>query len=296
MDGREVSRFFRPLLLAQARELADVYGCRPGLAAILVGDDPASIQYTRNKRRLAEELGFTCEIKAMPVAGTDTGKLLDTIDDLNRDDAITGILIQLPLPGGVDQTRLFDAIDPIKDIDAVGAASVAGVYRGLNPQFVPCTPRGVIDLLKHYGVTTAGKRAVIIGRSDITGKPLAMLLAGKHCNATVTWCHRQTRELKAICQEADILISCAGVTGEAGSSLVTADMIKPGACVVDVGFRRLPSGAFSGDVDFDAVKQVAGWITPNPGGTGPMTVVALMQNLIDATRYRLGLARAEYPR
>jgi methylenetetrahydrofolate dehydrogenase (NADP+)/methenyltetrahydrofolate cyclohydrolase len=295
MDGREVTRFLKPHLRAHARELADRYRVVPALAAIMVGDNAASAQYVRNKRKFAEELGFRSEIIAVAAAEATTERLLETIARLNADPAITGILLQLPVPEGVDSFRLFDAIDPNKDVDAVGAASLTGFYRGTWGRFIPCTPRGVLTLLDHYEVPVDGRRAAVIGRSDIAGKPMAIILGGRLRNATVTWCHRHTRDLAEICRESDIVVSCAGVTPPDGTYLIKADMIKPGACVIDVGFRRIGPGRFAGDVDFEGVKPVAGWITPNPGGTGPMTVLALMQNLIDAARYGLGLGRAEYP-
>ena len=295
MDGREVSDFLKPYLLRHAQELIERQGVAPALTAILVGGDPASTQYVRNKRRLAEELGFTSTIEAIAPAEASTEFLRATIARLNADPKVTGILLQLPVPDAVDTFRLFDEIDPAKDVDAVGAGSVSGFYRGQWGRFIPCTPRGVLTLLDYYKVPTDGQRAAVIGRSDIAGKPMAIIIGGRMRNATVTWCHRHTHDLAAICRASDLVISCAGVTPTERPFLVTADMIKPGACVIDVGFRRVGPGRFAGDVDFDGVKAVAGWITPNPGGTGPMTVIALMQNLIDAARYRLGLARAEYP-
>jgi methylenetetrahydrofolate dehydrogenase (NADP+) / methenyltetrahydrofolate cyclohydrolase len=295
MDGREVSRFLKPHLLAHARELTDRHHLTPGLAAILAGDNPASTQYVRNKRKFAEELGFRSEIITVAAAEATTEHLLETIARLNADPATTGILLQLPVPDSVDTFRLFDAIDPDKDVDGVGAASLTGFYRGHWGRFIPCTPRGVLTLIDYYQVPVDGRRAAVIGRSDIAGKPMAIILGGRLRNATVTWCHRQTHDLTDICRESDIVVSCAGVTPPDGTFLITADMIKPGACVIDVGFRRIGPGRFAGDVDFEGVKSVAGWITPNPGGTGPMTVLALMQNVIDAARYRLGLGRADYP-
>ncbi len=295
MDGRAVSQFLKPHLLEHARELADRHRVVPALAAILVGDNAASMQYVRNKRRLAEELGFRSETITVAAPEASTERLLETIARLNADPRITGILLQLPVPEGVDTFRLFDAIDPNKDVDAVGSASLTGFYRGEWGRFIPCTPRGVLTLIDHYEVPVDGQRAAVIGRSDIAGKPMAIILGGRLRNATVTWCHRHTRDLAEICRESDIVVSCAGVAPPDGTYLINAGMIKPGACVIDVGFRRIGPGRFAGDVDFDGVKSVAGWITPNPGGTGPMTVLALMQNLIDAARYGLGLARADYP-
>jgi methylenetetrahydrofolate dehydrogenase (NADP+)/methenyltetrahydrofolate cyclohydrolase len=294
MDGRALSECLKPELRRYANELLQKNKYVPLLAAIQIGDDPASRQYVRNKRRFAEELGFRTKLIAMMPAEASTERLVGVIAQLNTDPNVTGILLQLPLPANVDAFRLFDAIASEKDVDGVGAHSIVGLYRGLSGRFIPCTPRGVLTLLDYYQVAVAGAEVVVIGRSDIVGKPLALILSGHLRNATVTCCHRRTRELDAICRRADILVSCAGTVPAGQDYLVTAEMVKPGACVVDVGFRRLPSGRFIGDVDFDSVKPVAGWVTPNPGGTGPMTVLALMQNLIDAARYRLGLARATY--
>jgi methylenetetrahydrofolate dehydrogenase (NADP+)/methenyltetrahydrofolate cyclohydrolase len=293
MDGREVSRRLRPEIERYARELKERYRRTPALAAVLVGDDPASRQYVRNKRRFAEELGFESRMITMTGEEATTERLLEEIARLNADPSVAGILVQLPLPEKVDPFRLFDAIDPAKDIDAVGAVNVSDFYRAQLGRFIPCTPRGVLTLLNYYGVMVDGARAAVIGRSDIAGKPMALILGGRMCNATVTWCHRHTRDLAVICREADIVVSCAGADTGA-PFLITADMVKPGACVIDVGFRRVGPGKFVGDVDFERVKEVAGWLTLNPGGTGPMTVLALMRNLIDAARYSLGLKRAAY--
>ncbi len=293
MDGRALSAHLMPELRANVDELKSKFGCTPSLAAILVGDDPASRQYVKNKQRVAAELGCESRTVRMPSKDASTAALLAVIEELNTDAKINAILLQLPIPDSVERFRLFDAIAPEKDLDAVGSASVGGFYRGEWGRFIPCTPRGVLTLLDHYKVPVTGARAVVIGRSDIAGKPTALILGGRMRNATITWCHRHTRDLAAICREADILIPCVGA--ETGRRyLITADMVKPGACVIDVGVRRVGPGKFTGDVDFEGVKEVAGWITLNPGGTGPMTVIALMQNLIDATRYQLGMQRAAY--
>jgi methylenetetrahydrofolate dehydrogenase (NADP+)/methenyltetrahydrofolate cyclohydrolase len=293
MDGRALSSHLMPELRRHADELRQRYRCLPSLAAILVGDDPASRQYVRNKQRMAQDLGFNSQVVRMSEREASTSALVEVIDGLNRDEKTTGILLQVPLPEPIDRFRLFDAIHRDKDVDAVGAFSVSGFYRGQWGTFIPCTPRGVLTLLEYYRVPVEGARAVVIGRSDIAGKPTAFILGGRLRNATLTWCHRHTRDLAALCREADILVPCVGA--EVGRSfLITADMVKPGACVIDVGFRRVGPGKFAGDVDFEAVKEVAGWVTLNPGGTGPMTVLALMQNLIDAARYQLGLERAHY--
>lgn len=293
MDGRAVSAHLMPELQAQLAELRDRHNLVPSLTAVLVGHDPASRQYVKNKRRLAEELGCKSHILEIPDADATTDSMLALIDRLNRDPATTGILLQMPLPERVDRFRLFDAIAPDKDVDAVGASAVIGFYRGMWGRFIPCTPRGVLTLLDYYKVPVDGCRAAVIGRSDIAGKPTALVLGGRLRNATVTWCHRHTRNVAEICRTSDLVVSCVGA--DVGREFfITADMIKAGACVIDVGFRRLGPGKFAGDVDFERVKEVAGWLTPNPGGTGPMTVLGLMQNLIDAARYQVGLQRAQY--
>lgn len=295
MDGRAVTELLLPQLHRHAEELATRYRCVPTLAAIVAGEDAASRQYVRNKRRLCGELGFASEMVEIAARDASTERLVEAIERLNQAPHVTGILLQLPVPEGIDVFRLFDAIAPEKDVDAVSAASVTGFYRGEWGRFIPCTPRGVLTLLDYYKVPHDGARAAVIGRSDIAGKPMAIIIGGRMRNATVTWCHRHTRDLDSICRESDIIISCAGVAPPGRPYLITANMVKPGACVVDVGFRRVGPGKFAGDVDFEGVSRVAGWITPNPGGTGPMTVVGLMQNLIDAARYTHGLERAVYP-
>ncbi|HUO05365.1 MAG TPA: bifunctional 5,10-methylenetetrahydrofolate dehydrogenase/5,10-methenyltetrahydrofolate cyclohydrolase [Candidatus Binataceae bacterium] len=293
MDGRALSAHLQPELVRHVTELRDKHGCVPSLAAILVGDDPASRQYVKSKQRMAADIGCDSRLIRMTPAEGTTDRLLDEIAQLNNDPKVTAILIQLPLPEAADRFRLFDAIAPLKDLDAVGASSVGGFYRGRWGRFIPCTPRGVLTLLDYYKVPVEGVRAAVVGRSDIAGKPAAIILGGRLRNATVTWCHRHTRDLAAICRDSDLIVSCVGA--DVGRTyLITQDMVKPGACVIDVGFRRIGPGKFTGDVDFERVKEVAGWVTLNPGGTGPMTVVSLMQNLIDAARYQLGHERAEY--
>jgi methylenetetrahydrofolate dehydrogenase (NADP+) / methenyltetrahydrofolate cyclohydrolase len=293
MDGRALSECLKPELHRYAENVLKHVEA-PVLAAIQVGNNPASRQYVRNKRRFAEELGFRTALVTMPPLEASTESLVAEIDRLNADPAVAGILLQLPLPPNVNAFRLFDAIAPEKDVDGVGSVSIIGMYRGRRDCFIPCTPRGVLSLLDYYKVPIDGAEVVVIGRSDIVGKPLALILGGRLRNATVTWCHSHTRELGNICRRADIVVSCTGTVPPGEDFLVTAGMVKPGACVVDVGFRRLGPGQFTGDIDFEAIRNVAGWITPNPGGTGPMTVVALMQNLIDAVRSRLNLDRAAY--
>jgi methylenetetrahydrofolate dehydrogenase (NADP+) / methenyltetrahydrofolate cyclohydrolase len=293
MDGRALRAHLMPELRANVEELKRDHGRTPTLAAILVGNDPASRQYVKNKRQMAAELGCESRTVLIPESEATTDSLLKTIQDLNEDSSVDAILLQLPIPDSVDRFRLFDAIDPKKDLDAVGSMSVGGFYRGEWKSFIPCTPRGILTLLDYYEVPIDGAHAVVIGRGDIAGKPTSLILGGRLRNATATWCHRHTRDLASVCRTADILIPCVGA--DAGRPhLITGDMIKPGACVIDVGVRRVGPGIFVGDVDFDAAKEIAGWVTLNPGGVGPMTVIGLMQNLIDATRYHLGLQRARY--
>lgn len=284
-----------PELRRHVQELRGRYNLIPWLSAVLVGDDPASRQYVKNKRRMAQELGCSSEVVHVPAERATTELLLEIIERLNADPRTSGILVQIPLPPRVDNFRLYDAIAPKKDVDAVGAYAVSGFYRAQWSSFIPCTPRGILTLLNYYKVPVAGMRVAVIGRSDIAGKPTALILGGRMRNATVTWCHRHTRnvDLAAICRESDMIVSCVGA--DVGREfLIMADMVKPGACIIDVGIRRTSAGTFVGDVDFESVKETAGWITPNPGGTGPMTVLGLMQNLVDAARYQLGLERATY--
>ncbi len=293
MDGRAVSAQVIPEVKLHLKELRELHDVVPSLTAVLVGSDPASRQYVKNKRRLAAEIGCQSNVLEVPEADATTDSMLALLDRLNRDPETTGILLQMPLPERIDRFRLFDAIAPAKDVDAVGAASVIGFYRGQWGRFIPCTTRGVLGLLDFYKVPVDGCRAAVIGRSDIAGKPTALVLGGRLRNATVTWCHRHTKNVAEICRSSDLVVSCVGAN-VGREFFITADMIKPGACVVDVGFRRVGPGKFAGDVDFDAVKEVAGWLSLNPGGTGPMTVLGLMQNLIDAARYQAGLERASY--
>src|SRR5262249_40951178 len=210
MDGRVVSRHLMPELQRHISELRDRHKVTPALTAVIVGNDPASRQYVKNKRRLAAEIG--CESRVVEVAEKDatTESMLALIEGLNRDCATTGILLQIPIPPAVDRFALFDAIAPLKDVDAVAASSVIGFYRGMWGRFIPCTPRGVLTLLDYYQIPVDGRRVAVIGRSDIAGKPTALVLGGRLRNATVTWCHRHTRDVKSICLESDIIVSCVG--------------------------------------------------------------------------------------
>jgi methylenetetrahydrofolate dehydrogenase (NADP+)/methenyltetrahydrofolate cyclohydrolase len=248
-------------------------GVRPGLAAILVGNDPASRVYVRNKARACEETGVRSGTHEFPDDVSETA-LLERVAQLNADPRVHGILVQLPLPRHLDASRVLAAVSPMKDVDGFHAVNLGALLQG-RPGFVPGTPAGVMRLLEHAGVPLAGRHAVIVGRSTIVGKPLALLLLQK--DATVTICHSKTRDLATTTKQADILIAAVG-----RAKLITAGMVKPGACVIDVGINRLADGKLCGDVDFESVRAVAGSITPVPGGVGPMTVAMLIVNTVRA--------------
>lgn len=278
IDGKAIARRFRETIAAEVEAFRQTTGRAPGLAVIRVGDDPASEVYVRNKRRAAEKAGVRVWEFALP-GDTPREELLEKIAALNKDDAIDGILVQLPLPGHLDEDEIVAAVSPDKDVDGFHAISVGRLWQG-RPGLVPCTPLGVMHLLQEIGVDPAGKRAVVIGRSQIVGKPMAALLLG--ANATVTMCHSRTRDLPAVCREADIVVAAVG-----RPRFVLRDWIKPGAVVIDVGINRLDDGSLVGDVDFDGVRDVAGYITPVPGGVGPMTIAMLLANTLQAARTRV---------
>ena len=277
IDGKAVAADVRERVAAGVREFAVARGGDvPGLATVLVGDDPASHVYVGNKRKQTEEVGMR-SIHHELGAETPTDELLDLIAALNDDDTVDGILVQLPLPGQIDQDEVIAAIDPAKDVDGLTAVS-AGLLAQDRPGLVPCTPQGVIELLAHAGVELEGAEAVVLGRSILVGKPLAALLLA--ANATVTVCHSRTRDLAAVCARADVLVAAVG-----SPRLVGAEMVKPGATVIDVGTNRTEDGLV-GDVDFDAVSEVAGALTPVPGGVGPMTIAILLANTLTAASRR----------
>ncbi|MFZ5829711.1 MAG: bifunctional 5,10-methylenetetrahydrofolate dehydrogenase/5,10-methenyltetrahydrofolate cyclohydrolase, partial [Planctomycetota bacterium] len=253
-------------------------GVTPTLAAVLVGDDPASQIYVRNKQKACEKAGLTSQLFRLPQT-TSTDELLDLVGRLNADTAVHGILVQLPLPKQVDETRVLDAVDPLKDVDAFHPANVGLLMQG-RPRFLPCTPHGIYELLKRNEVPLAGADVVVIGRSDIVGKPMAVMLMQRGADATVTVCHSRTQDLPAVARRADILIVAIG-----RARFVTADMVKPGAIVVDVGMNRTDEG-LCGDVDFEPVRAVAGKITPVPGGVGPLTIAMLLENTLLAARFQ----------
>lgn len=275
IDGRATSAAVRESLKAECSVFSARTGITPGLAVILVGEDPASQVYVRNKHRACLEVGFLSRVYTLP-ADTTEQELLALIAKLNADREIHGILVQLPLPRHISEEAVILAIDPRKDVDAFHPGNVGRVLTG-NYDFVPCTPAGVMELLSHYGIDPAGKTAVVVGRSNIVGKPQALLLLEK--NATVTVCHSRTPDLAAVTRTADILVVAVGRAG-----LVTGDMVKPGAVVIDVGMNRNAEGKLCGDVDFDSVAEVASYITPVPGGVGPMTITMLLRNTMTAAQ------------
>ena len=274
IDGKAVAAEVRAKVKTEVAQMEEE-GFTPGLAVVLVGDDPASHTYVRNKKKACEETGINSEIYELP-ASTSQQELMSLIHKLNVRPDIDGILVQSPLPNGLDETAVVNAIDPGKDVDAFHPVNVGHIMIG-DFDFLPCTPAGVMELLHHEGISPAGKRCVVIGRSNIVGKPMAMLLL--HENGTVTVCHSKTQELAQICREADILVAAVGK-----SKFVTADMVKPGAVVIDVGMDRDENGKLCGDVDYAAVEPVASYITPGPGGVGPMTIAMLLKNTLTAAR------------
>ncbi|MDH3318814.1 MAG: bifunctional methylenetetrahydrofolate dehydrogenase/methenyltetrahydrofolate cyclohydrolase FolD [Betaproteobacteria bacterium] len=278
IDGKALAAQVRATLKPAVEALA-ARGARPGLAAVVVGDNPASHIYLRNKVRACEETGVRSELHELP-ADVAEAAVLERIAALNGDARVHGILVQLPLPRGVNAERVLAAVSPAKDVDGFHAHNLGLLLRG-TPRFVPCTPAGIMRLLEHAAVPLAGRHAVVIGRSSIVGKPLALLLLQN--DATVTICHSKTAHLAALARQADVLVAAAGEP-----RLVGADMVKPGACVVDVGIHRGGDGKLVGDVDAAAVAQRAGWITPVPGGVGPMTVAMLVANTVRATELAIG--------
>jgi methylenetetrahydrofolate dehydrogenase (NADP+) / methenyltetrahydrofolate cyclohydrolase len=278
IDGKAVAAQLRAGVAAGVRELEEANGGRvPGLATVLVGDDPASEIYVRNKRRLSEEVGMRSIHHGLDASAT-AAEVGELVERLNADDDVDGILVQLPLPEQHDQDEVIARIDPAKDVDGLTATS-AGLLAQGRPRLVPCTPRGVMELVRHAGADPSGAEAVVVGRSILVGRPLASLLL--NANATVTVCHSRTRDLGEVCRRADLLVAAVG-----SPKLIGADMVKPGATVIDVGMNRTESGLV-GDVDYPSVAEVAGAITPVPGGVGPMTIAMLLDNTLRAARARL---------
>ncbi len=269
IDGKAISAKVREEIRAEVEKLDK----KPGLAVVIVGEDPASKVYVRNKAKGCAEVGFYSEVHELPESTTES-ELLDLIATLNADDSINGILVQLPLPKHLDEKAVINAIRPDKDVDAFHPVNTGKIMIG-DYDFLPCTPAGVMRLLKESGVDVSGKHCVVVGRSNIVGKPQAMLLLQQ--NGTVTICHSRTANLKEECRRADILVVAIG-----RAKFIDADYIKPGAVVIDVGMDRDENGKLCGDVDFESVKEVAGAITPVPGGVGPMTISMLLRNTLKA--------------
>ncbi len=273
MDGKALSAKIRNQILAETEELK-ASGIVPGLAVILVGDDQASQIYVRNKEKACTECGFYSEKHILPATATQD-ELLELIDILNKNPKISGILCQLPLPEQISEDAVIAAIDPKKDVDAFNTSNVGKIMTG-DYDFLPCTPAGVMELLKEYNINAEGKQCVVVGRSNIVGKPMAMLLL--HENGTVTICHSKTNNLTEICKSADILVAAIGK-----ANFITADMVKEGAVVIDVGMNRNEEGKVCGDVSNDVMEK-ASYMTPVPGGVGPMTITMLMKNTIKAAK------------
>ncbi len=282
IDGKAIAQEVRAEWKIRADALKAT-GITPGLAVIIVGEDPASRVYVANKVKACAELGLHSEHIALP-ADTSEATLLAQIDALNKDAKIHGILVQLPVPKHIDSDKVLNAISPEKDVDGFHPVNVGALVTG-NMRFAPCTPYGSLMLLQKSGVSIEGKHAVVVGRSNIVGKPMALLLLQN--NATVTICTSKTVDLAKHTRDADILVVATG-----RPKMITGDMIKPGAAVIDVGINRLPDGKLCGDVDFESAKGVAGWITPVPGGVGPMTITMLVANTVQSAERAAGLAPA----
>lgn len=278
IDGKLISAQIREEIAENVKKFNAETGKLPGLAVIIVGEDPASQVYVRNKKRACEQVGFYSRVYEMP-AETTQSELNALVEQLNGDEAIHGILVQLPLPKHLNEEEVLLKIDPKKDVDAFHPYNVGRITIG-NPKFLPCTPAGVMQLLYRSGIEISGKECVVVGRSNIVGKPMALLLLA--ANGTVTVCHSRTRDLKEVCRRADILVAAIGKP-----DFFTADMIKEGAVVIDVGMNRRADGKLTGDVDFASVEPKASYITPVPGGVGPMTITMLMQNTLTAAERAL---------
>ena len=280
IDGKAVSARVKEEVRIETEALSAKYGKRPGLAVVIVGNDPASRVYVNNKKKACEAVGFTSFEYALPEETTQE-ELLELVHTLNEDPNVNGILVQLPVPRQIDDKAIINAISPEKDVDAFHPSNVGRIMIG-EYAFLPCTPAGVMELIDSTGTEISGKKCVVIGRSNIVGKPMAMLLL--HRSGTVTICHSRTQDLASITREADILVAAVG-----RANFVTADMVKEGAVVIDVGMNRLENGKLCGDVDFEAVSPKASWITPVPGVVGPMTIAMLMRNTLTAFKTQNGI-------
>lgn len=279
INGKQIAEDIREGIRQEMEQLKTT-GFQPGLAVVLVGEDPASQVYVRHKEKACHDLGYYSEVHRLP-STTSQEELLAMVDRLNKQENINGILVQLPLPEQIEEKAIINAISPEKDVDGFHPISVGNLVIG-DDSLLPCTPAGVIELIKRAGVEISGKHAVVIGRSNIVGKPVSLLLQRE--NATVTMCHSRTSNMKELAKQADILVVAIGK-----ANFVDASYIKPGAVVIDVGVNRLENGKLAGDVDFESAKEVSGPITPVPGGVGPMTITMLMQNTLVAAKRAHGL-------
>jgi methylenetetrahydrofolate dehydrogenase (NADP+)/methenyltetrahydrofolate cyclohydrolase len=277
LDGKALAQTMQAEIAARAADFAHRKGFKPGLAAVLVGADPASHVYVRNKRKACAQAGIESWLHELP-ANASQAELVHLIAQLNADPKVSGILVQLPLPEQIKESAIIDAVAPLKDVDGFGPVSLGLLISG-NPRFLPCTPLGIQQILVRNNIKIDGQHVVIVGRSNIVGKPLALVLMQKSAgaNATVTVCHSKTRDIGALTRQADIVIVAIGQ-----AQFLKRDMVRPGAVVVDVGINRTPAGKLVGDVDFDGVKEVAAAITPVPGGIGPMTITMLLHNTLAA--------------
>ena len=281
IDGKAVSQKIKMQVKTRVEKLTQ-RGIVPGLAVVIVGEDSASLTYVKNKKKTCEALGMRSDLHQFPDTLTEQ-ELLSKIDELNRDPEIHGILVQLPLPQQIDESKVITAISPDKDVDGFHPISVGNMMIGKDA-FLPCTPHGIMQLLSHYGIDPAGKHAVVIGRSNIVGKPIGQLLLQK--DATVTYCHSKTKDLASFTAQADILISAIG-----RAKFIDRTFIKPGAVVIDVGMNRDENGKLCGDVDFEDVQETAAFVTPVPGGVGPITIAMLMENTLESAEK--GLAKTK---
>ncbi|MBA7703375.1 Bifunctional protein FolD protein [subsurface metagenome] len=298
IKGKEIREEILAEIKAEVDRIKEEHGVVPGLVTILVGEDPASVSYVTGKIKTANSLGFK-EVQVNKPETITEEKLLALVDKYNRDNTVHGVLVQLPLPKHINEKKVINAIDPDKDVDGFHPVNMGRlVIGGSEVKFPPSTPAGIQEMIKRAGVKTEGAEVVVVGRSNIVGKPVAIMMLlqkQEYANATVTVIHTRTKDMASHCKRADILIVAAGVQG-----LVKPEWIKPGACVIDVGVNRVGTkiskktgrevAILKGDVDFDAVKEIAGWITPVPGGVGPMTITMLMKNTLNALKYKLGIA------
>ncbi len=279
IDGKKVSEDTREEIAKGVEELKSSSGITPGLAAVLVGDDPASEIYVRNKRKACEKVGIYSEEHKLPAETTEE-ELLALVNKLNNDDKIHGILVQLPLPDHINETNILRNVTPLKDVDGFHPENVGRLVEG-NPRFISCTPYGIIKMLDYYNIEIKGAEAVVVGRSNIVGKPVGMLLLHRH--ATVTTCHSRTKDLGEVTRRADILVAAIG-----RANFITADMVKDGAVVIDVGINRNEEGKLTGDVDFANLSDKVSYITPVPGGVGPMTITMLLWNTLESAKLSAG--------